>query len=143
ISERSDQYSLAFTYAELRLGRRPLEGDDFHAVMVNTLDREPDLGDLPAGETTVLRRALSKEPVDRFDSCQDFVEALERAIAPEGTGLRRRRAPSVQRLKPGSESGTSKTERSILAEEPVKRQGASVESTVTGESSEKIDTPKG
>jgi serine/threonine protein kinase len=139
INERSDQYSLAFTYAELRLGRRPLEGDDFYAVMVNSQQSEPDLGELPAGEKTVLRRALSKRPEERYDSCQDFVDAVERALVPDGPAPKRRPSP-IQRLMPGSETGTSKTERSILAEEPVKKPASSVETTFAGESAN--DTPK-
>lgn len=91
--EQSDQYSLAFAYAELRLGRRPLEGADFVSVMTSALEKEPDLGDLPEPEKVVLRRALSKKPEERFATCVDFVEALDRAVSTEGSIPRRRVAP--------------------------------------------------
>jgi hypothetical protein len=88
--KRSDQYSLAFTYAELRLGRRPLEGDDFYTVMKSTLEMEPNLGTLPPAEQAVVRKALAKKPEDRFETCEDFVDALEQAVAPGGKAPRRR-----------------------------------------------------
>jgi serine/threonine protein kinase len=77
-NERSDQYSLAFTYAELRLGRRPISGSDFCEVMKNTLDGEPNLEGLPGAEKQVLRRALAKYPDHRYASCRQFVSALEK-----------------------------------------------------------------
>ncbi len=97
----SDLYSLAFTYAELRLGRRPLEGDDLYTVMKNTLEQEPNLGTLPVAEQAVLRKALAKKPEERFESCEDFVDALEMAMSPDGRA--------------GSQVGsTADTERSIV-----------------------------
>src|SRR5262249_29216221 len=57
---RSDQYSLALTYAELRLGRRPLGGADFLQAMNGALEGAPDLTGLGEAEQAVLRRALAK-----------------------------------------------------------------------------------
>jgi len=58
----SDQYSLAFTYAELRMGRRPLEGGDFVQVMNSALEGTPNLEGLPETEQNVIRRGLAKNP---------------------------------------------------------------------------------
>src|SRR5262245_24875333 len=80
VSKASDQYSLAFTYAELRLGRRPLKGEGFAEVMEATLTGQPDLGDIPKQEADVLRRGLAKRPEERYPSCLEFVKALERAV---------------------------------------------------------------
>src|SRR5262249_8454509 len=71
--KKSDQYSLAFTYAELRLGRRPLKGENFYEVMISTREKDPDLDGLPAAEQAALRKALAKKPEERFESCEDFV----------------------------------------------------------------------
>jgi serine/threonine protein kinase/formylglycine-generating enzyme required for sulfatase activity len=82
---QSDQYSLAYSYAELRLGRRPFSSNDYAAVMFDHLEHTPDLGDLPDGEKKVLWRALSKNPAQRFPSCMDFALALTAAVGGSGT----------------------------------------------------------
>ena len=81
----SDQYSLAFAYAELRQGKRPIEGNDFTEVMSKTLEGEPDLVGVPPEEAKILKRALSKKPEERYASCSEFVTALAKAA---GTPMR-------------------------------------------------------
>ena len=83
VNERSDQYSLAITYAELRLGNPPFPGQSFAAVMMDHLQGTPNLTPLPEAESAVLRRALAKNPADRFGSCREFLQALQQAIKPE------------------------------------------------------------
>jgi serine/threonine protein kinase len=118
-NERSDQYSLAFMYAELRLGRRPLEGGDFLQVMNSAQNDTPDLTGLSEAEQTVVHRALAKRPEERFDSCVDFVEALERALRPDGRASRRRPTPEPARGRQAAqESSTERTQRPL--EKPVK-----------------------
>jgi serine/threonine protein kinase len=78
--EASDQYSLAYAYAEMRLGRRPFGSADYVGVMLDHLDGVPDLGALPEGEKNVLLRTLAKDPRQRFPSCLDFARALEEAV---------------------------------------------------------------
>src|SRR5262245_35589187 len=46
LGPKSDQYSLACSYAELRLGRLPLSGADFVAMMRAHLSAKPDLAGL-------------------------------------------------------------------------------------------------
>ena len=46
--------------------------------MHDHLQRTPDLSPLPEAEQQVLRQALAKDPGDRFKSCREFVQALER-----------------------------------------------------------------
>jgi len=76
----SDQYSLAFTYAELRLGRRPISGSELCEAMKNTLEGQPNLDGLPRAEAQIIQRALAKLPDERFANCREFVAALERAV---------------------------------------------------------------
>jgi hypothetical protein len=85
VSEQSDQYSLAMSYVELRLDRS--FSHDMMEIMLDHLERLPDLNPLPEAEQDVLKKALSKDPTERYPSCLAFVQALERAVSPELTGL--------------------------------------------------------
>jgi serine/threonine protein kinase/formylglycine-generating enzyme required for sulfatase activity len=82
VSKHSDQYSLAITYAELRRGRPVFTGTSMYELMVECLSKEPDLSGLEEAEIKVLRKAMEKDPAQRYESCQDFAHALERAVAP-------------------------------------------------------------
>lgn len=76
VHEHSDQYSLAITYAELRLLRRPFAARELRELMLAHLEQTPDLGDLPGPEQAVLLKALAKEATARFGSCVEFAQAL-------------------------------------------------------------------
>jgi hypothetical protein len=52
-------------------------------IMLDHLERTPDLNPLPEPEQEVLKKALSKDPTQRYRSCLAFVQALEQAVAPE------------------------------------------------------------
>jgi serine/threonine protein kinase len=82
-NERSDLYSLAVTYAELRLDRRLFTGD-LMKVMIDQIETMPDLAPLPAAEQQVLHRALAKDPNQRYANGREFVRALERAATADG-----------------------------------------------------------
>jgi serine/threonine protein kinase len=103
---QSDQYSLAFAYAELRQGRRPVEGNDFTEVMSRTLEGEPDLGGIPPEEVKVLKRGLSKKPEERFGSCGELVAALAKAT---GTPMRIRTPAENALRRVEDEDDNSKT----------------------------------
>jgi len=79
-SHTSDQYSLAITYFELRTGKLPFGHkwlqDVFRAHSLGKLE----LGPLPDGERSVIRRATSLRPEDRFPSSLEMVRALRRAV---------------------------------------------------------------
>jgi hypothetical protein len=83
VGEHSDQYSLAATYAELRLGRPLFPSRNWYTLMHDHLERTPDLVPLLNAEEQVVRRALAKDPAQRFDSCCEFVNALLRAAPRE------------------------------------------------------------
>lgn len=78
----TDQYSLAVLFHELVTGDVPFAsvfdtGDPM--VMLNAIGHNPvELpDDLPACVRAALEKALSKKPSDRFESCTDFVDALD------------------------------------------------------------------
>src|SRR5262249_29712363 len=66
ISQHSDQYALAISYAELRLGRR-LFGDkrDMASIMFEHLEKDISLAGMEPQEEAVVRKALSKESGQR------------------------------------------------------------------------------
>jgi serine/threonine protein kinase len=81
LTAKSDQYALACTYAELRIGRPPFCGSDVPTVMRAHLESPPDLEGCTDTERRVLMRALAKAADQRFSNCRQFAEHLERAIA--------------------------------------------------------------
>jgi serine/threonine protein kinase len=81
----SDQYALACTYAELRRGKRPFAQRSTDELSVAHAVDPPDLSLLSEPEKRVLRRALAKEPTDRYPSCSDFVRDLEGAVGVSST----------------------------------------------------------
>jgi hypothetical protein len=82
VSIHSDQYSLAVTYAEARLGRRIVTGKSLPDIMLEHLNGTPDLEGLPEAEKQVVRKALCKDPEGRYPSCLAFVRALAEAVKP-------------------------------------------------------------
>ena len=65
VSVHSDQYSLAMTYAHLRLGARPFTSNNFIELMRCHLEGSPELGSLPEAECQAVLRgmAISSESV--------------------------------------------------------------------------------
>lgn len=80
VDARSDQYSLAVSYAELRLGRPLFTSRETLDILREHLETVPNLSPLSDAESQVLLRALAKDPSQRFPSCRAFIAALEAAI---------------------------------------------------------------
>lgn len=95
LTPATDQYALAIVIYLLICGRMPFEADTPHGLMYKHLNEMPTppqtfRADVANVVTTVLERALSKNPADRFPSVTDFAEAYERAItggAGKSTGF--------------------------------------------------------
>lgn len=81
----SDQYSLAMTYIELRLGRSPFDSTSIVTIMKEHMHGQPNLSGLPDSAQQVLLKALAKRPDRRFASCTEMVHALQSATAPVST----------------------------------------------------------
>lgn len=78
VHSNSDQYSLAATYAECRLGRRIYDSDGLATLMQAHLQDKPKLDPLPADEQKVLIKALAKNPDHRYPTCRAFADDLIR-----------------------------------------------------------------
>jgi serine/threonine protein kinase len=83
VNERSDLYSLAASYVELRLGRRPFGGTTIADLMDQHRNGTPDLAGLPDAERMVLARALAADRTHRYASCVEFANALRVALVSQ------------------------------------------------------------
>ncbi len=77
LSRRSDQFSLAVSYCELRGGRLPFDEPPrtFHPDYYHP---KPDLAMLSPKERPVLARALATAPEERWPSCAEFIDRVAR-----------------------------------------------------------------
>ncbi|MBX3421280.1 MAG: protein kinase [Pirellulaceae bacterium] len=73
---RSDQYSLAVVYMELLTGNLPFKGQTPGELARQHLNLSPELDPLPPADRMIVQRALSKNPLDRYPTCRQFVEQL-------------------------------------------------------------------
>ena len=84
-TSRSDQYSLAITYVELRTGRLPFHSESWMEVLEAHCTGNLDLSGLTPGEREVIRKATSVKPDDRYPTCVAMVAALRRASEQQQT----------------------------------------------------------
>ena len=85
VDGRTDQYSLACVAYELLTGVPPFLRDDAAAMVYAHLWEPPPLAtarqpSLPSAVDSVLARAMSKNPEQRFLTCQEFAESLRTAL---------------------------------------------------------------
>jgi serine/threonine protein kinase len=97
VDGRADQYALGVLAFELLTGTRPFRGDSMQELLRLHLSEDaPDIisvrHDLPSHLTDTIRRALAKDPADRFPTSAAFVASLGGAPAPP---KRAAAAPSI------------------------------------------------
>ena len=86
IDYRSDLYALGVVIYELFTGRVPFRAETPVATMLKHIEDEPPLegplaARIPAALVAVLRKALVKDPAERYGSCQEMLAALRAARA--------------------------------------------------------------
>ncbi|APB00660.1 ADP-ribosylglycohydrolase family protein [Nocardia seriolae] len=94
---RSDQYSLACTLFRLLTGRGPFDAPNIATVMLGHLQSPPPSAralrpGLPADLDAVLRKALAKDPRDRYETCFEFAQTAWETVAEPVSLVRRPRA---------------------------------------------------
>src|SRR5208282_2003370 len=84
VSGRSDQFSLAVIAYEILTGDKPFNAEYLPTLLFKIVREEPIAPHrlnptlLPVVES-VMRKALAKNPEERYETCVDFVDALAAA----------------------------------------------------------------
>jgi len=84
LDQRVDLWALGVVMYEALTGRRPFVATNYNALLVKILTSRPRpikklVPTLPEAVASVVDRALSKLREDRFQSAQEFIEAIRRA----------------------------------------------------------------
>jgi len=121
ISGRADQFSLAVIAYEVLTGEKPFIADYLPTLLFKIVREEPAPpqrvnGTLSADVETVMRRALSKNAADRYDTCVDFVNALAAACNACGNWVPLPRGVSHNMPTAGSGDGVGGTLAATVAE---------------------------
>lgn len=114
VGHRSDQYSLAVVYQELLTGRLPFQGRSFNEVLLRRMMNPPDLSPLPEDDRPIVRRALDNNPLERFNSCTEFLQALASRSEPVPSRSRSERETTevrdeLRRTKPSPSPTTTQS----------------------------------
>jgi serine/threonine-protein kinase len=87
VDGRSDIYALGCVAYEMLAGEPPYTGPTLQAITARKLtDPVPSLATIresvPAGVESAIRRALARSPADRYQTAQQFADALALAVSP-------------------------------------------------------------
>ncbi|HMA41567.1 MAG TPA: protein kinase [Gemmatimonadales bacterium] len=113
VDGRADQYSLGVVGYRLLAGSLPFSGDSVHTILYKHIFEEaPRVSalrkDIPRFLTDPIQRALSKDPVERFPTMEEFATAIwpEQPVSATGKATPR---PVLQRPAPGARTGAPVT----------------------------------
>ncbi len=118
VDARADVYALGCVLFELLTGNPPFAArDDKVAKMYAHLEEEaPSLRmlrpDLAGGLDLAMKRALAKDPAERFPSAGDFARAVDAAVEGEAT-IEAERSVGVGAAAPGPPEATTTANRQI------------------------------
>ena len=91
IDARADLYAIGVLFYRLLSGRLPFVADTAIAMAQKQVSDQPTplseiRPDLPAWCTAIINRALAKDPVQRYQSAEDFRAGLATAVVPQSLG---------------------------------------------------------
>jgi serine/threonine protein kinase len=123
ISGRTDQFSLAVIVYEVLTGEKPFTADYLPTLLFKIVREDPAPpqrlnSTLSAQVETVMRRALAKNPADRYETCVEFVNALAAACNASGNWVPLPRGCSHNLPTAGSQEGLATTLSDTLPEKP-------------------------
>jgi serine/threonine protein kinase len=75
-SKGVDIYALGVILYEMLLGKVPFEGSSLAEVLMKHLTARPELDELPDPFGRIIRKALEKDPRDRYQSVDEMIEGL-------------------------------------------------------------------
>ncbi|MFQ5463485.1 MAG: serine/threonine protein kinase [Phycisphaerae bacterium] len=71
-----DIYALGVMLYEMLLGKVPFEGSSMAEILMKHLTSQPEVDELPEPFTKIIRRALAKDPDDRYQNVNEMVDDL-------------------------------------------------------------------
>ncbi len=97
VDHRADIFAVGAVLYEMLVGRKLFSGDNVAAICHQIVNVEPDLsGKFPPRVEMALRRALAKDPAQRFQTAEEFLEALrDPLLLTRHTGVGDRPADDV------------------------------------------------
>jgi serine/threonine-protein kinase len=118
VDARSDIFSFGIVLFEMLTGKTPFRGEHEAAAMYSIMNEEPDSllkyrPELSPDLERIIRRALEKDPADRFQSAADMVSELRREQKKSTRVVRSQEMPAAAASAPSAPAAASAPKRKL------------------------------